>query len=79
MLNDHTNLSLLISGQMTAWCDGLPIHAILPGQFINSIEWISLQKLKNSQQVIGWEQQIMVNTDEDSAFLRVSLIVEAYL
>ena len=71
--HDHNDLSLLISGRMNAWCDGLPIHSIKPGHFINSIEWISIQKMQETQQDFGWEQQILVYPDEDSVFIKVNI------
>ena len=56
------------------WYDGLPIHAIKPGHFINSIEWISIQKIQETQQDFGWEQQILVYPDEDSVFIKVNIL-----
>ena len=44
--HDHVDLCILVSGKMTVWCDGLPIHGIYPGQFINSVEWASVLQLQ---------------------------------
>ena len=30
--HDHVDLCILVSGKMTVWCDGLPIHGIYPGK-----------------------------------------------
>lgn len=69
MVYDHENMLILISGKMTAWYEDLPVHAIYPNQFINSIEY--LQQLQEDQNDFGWEQQIQVIPDEDCVFVKV--------
>lgn len=69
--HDHIDLCVLISGKMTTWCDGLAIHNICPGQFINSVEWKSFLRVEEDQQDFGWQQQVLVEPDEDSMYLRV--------
>ena len=69
MVYDHENMFILISGKMTAWYEDLPVHAIYPNQFINSIEY--LQQLQEDQNDFGWEQQIQVIPDEDCVFVKV--------
>ena len=69
--HDHVDLCILVSGKMTVWCDGLPVHGIYPGEFINSVEWISVLRLEEELQDFGWEQQVEIKPDEDSVYLRV--------
>lgn len=75
--HDHVDLCILVSGKMTVWCDGLPIHTIYPGQFINSIEWTSVLQIQENENGhdFGWEQQVLIKPDEDSVYLRVSLFL----
>ena len=70
--HDHVDLCMLVSGKMTVWVDGLPVHTIYPSQFVNSVEWASVTKLQESLHDFGWEQQVVVRPDEDSVYLRVS-------
>ena len=71
ILNVYSDLFILISGQMTAWCKGVPVHSIFPGDFINSVEWISTDGGGNQQNCKG---QIMAYSDEDSTILKVCAI-----
>ena len=69
--HDHVDLCILLSGKMTVWCDGVPIHGIYPGQFINSVEWASVLQLQDNLDDFGWEQQVLIRPDEDSVYLRI--------
>ena len=69
--HDHGDLLILISGRMSVWCEDLLLHAIQPGQFINSVEWTAMQTLDCGHD-FGWEQQVCITADEDSTYLRVS-------
>ena len=69
--HDHVDLCILVSGKMTVWCDGLPIHGIHPGQFINSVEWASVLQVQDTLDDMGWEQQVQICSDEDSTYLRI--------
>ena len=67
-----SDLFLLISGKLTAWCKDVPLHSIIPGDFINSVEWISMDGGGGNPQ--NWKGQIMAFSDEDSTILKVCAI-----
>ena len=73
ILNVFSDLFILISGQMTAWCKGVPVHSIFPGDFINSVEWISMDGGGGGNPQ-NWKGQIMAYSDEDSTILKVCAI-----
>ena len=69
-----SDLFLLISGKLTAWCKDVPLHSIIPGDFINSVEWISLEEGE-----VERNQQIMAYSDEESTILKVHTIKHYFL
>ena len=56
------SLSILVSGKMSVWCDGVQLHTIKPGQMLNSIEWKAIQfdlDYKISKVILIWPTHVI--------------------
>ena len=73
------SLSILVSGKMSVWCEGVPLHTIRPGQMLNSIEWKAIQfDLDHKEQTTGssshkneFKHQVSLVAEEDSMYVKL--------
>uniref|UniRef100_A0A0K2T6C7 Blood vessel epicardial substancelike [Megachile rotundata] n=1 Tax=Lepeophtheirus salmonis TaxID=72036 RepID=A0A0K2T6C7_LEPSM len=74
-------IHLLVSGRLTAWIEGIPVHSVEPGEFLDSIEW----KAKLNQRLKGEElfknhrekisqlyYQIRIQSDVPSTYIKLN-------
>ena len=77
------SLSILVSGKMSVWCDGVPLHTIKPGQMLNSIEWKAIQfHLDYKEQTTGcsahkkeFKHQVSLVAEEDSMYVKLLSLI----
>ena len=81
IIYSSSSLSLLVSGQMTVLCDGVPLHTIKPLQMINSIEWKAYQTAYEDSNDDNREHdtfaehpkhQVSLAVDEDSMYIKLN-------
>ena len=79
-INLFLSLSILVSGHLTVWCDGVPLHTVKPLEMINSVEWKAFQMNEGDQDEINGyihsdenlKHQVSLIADEDSMYVKLN-------
>ena len=76
----HDNeLCILLTGRVTAWCEGVPLHSITPDQLLNSFEWHMANNRSQHGSVAdvaaaASRRHIDLIADQDSTYLRIDTL-----
>ena len=66
---NDSELCILLTGHVTAWCEGVPLHSISPDQLLNSFEWHLANNTQGGNDV--QRRHIDLVADQDSTYLRI--------